>query len=284
MDNFAILFDGDEFLYKASRSAQLDTTFGPVGEDGEETGEGSQSTFDMDKAWRDLQATVSGLVDTVLDKVSKEDSGIYRVVVCLSDTENFRKKICPKYKTNRVVPKPVGYRELEARWKEQDGKWGTTFKTFPGLEADDVMGILATRPSDSIPVIVSTDKDMTTIPAMRYDPYHKRWSHPTEEESLRFFCLQTLMGDATDGVTGIPGVGPKKAEALLGSKVETLWCDVLSAYDHHRGKLGDEDYIEAANRNARLVRILRDSDWDSETCRPKKWWYGQEEIWCNPPR
>lgn len=282
MDNFTILFDGDEFLYKASRSAQLDTTFGPVGEDGEETEEGNQSTFDMDKAWRDLQATVGGLVDTVLDKVSTGDSGIYRVVVCLSDSENFRKKICPKYKANRVVPKPVGYLELEARWKEQDGKWGTTFKTFPGLEADDVMGILATRPSDSIPIIVSTDKDMTTIPVMRYSPYHQRWSHPTEEESLRFFCLQTLMGDSTDGVTGIPNVGPKKAEALLGSKVELLWDDVLAAYKHHREKFGDEDYVDAANRNARLVRILRDSDWDAETCLPKKWWFGEEEVWRNP--
>jgi DNA polymerase-1 len=155
-----------------------------------------------------------------------------------------------------------------------------------GLEADDVMGILATKPGKDKKIIVSRDKDMRTIPAMVWDG--TRFFNITQEQADYQHLLQTLTGDASDGYKGCPGIGPKKAEKLLDAgpkcvnghdacntgcdrdrcpycEKPNLWLSVVSAYE--KAGLTEADAL----RQARLARILRWSDWDSETKQPKLW-------------
>ena len=77
----------------------------------------------------------------------------------------------------------------------------------------------------------------------------------TEADADKYFFTQVLTGDATDGYKGIPGIGPKKAEAILGARPH--WGAVEQAYI--KAGMTRDDAIQ----QARLARILRFSDYDS---------------------
>ena len=128
---------------------------------------------------------------------------------CMTDHKgNFRKDVDPNYKSNRKGSrKPVGYVAL-CDWVRD------TYKTItkPMLEADDCMGILATKPENiGKCIIVSDDKDMRTVPSRIYRPMSGEFIDVTEQDADRFFLTQCLMGDPTDGITGLKGVGAKTA-------------------------------------------------------------------------
>jgi DNA polymerase-1 len=139
--------------------------------------------------------------------------------------------------------------------------------SHPGIEADDVLGIFATR--DSNTVLCSEDKDMKTIPCTLWQ--QGKVKKISVDEADYWFLYQTLVGDTADGYPGLPGTGPKKAEKILkgseGTKfVRALgWSRVVDAYQR-RG------YTEAdAIKQARLARILRSEDWDAEKKQPILW-------------
>ena len=75
-----------------------------------------------------------------------------------------------------------------------------------------------------------------------------------------------MVGDVTDSYGGIYGIGPKKAEAILGSR--PTWAAVEQAFI--KAGMTRDDAIQ----QARLARILRASDYDLEK--------GEIILW-NPP-
>jgi DNA polymerase-1 len=97
----------------------------------------------------------------------------------------------------------------------------------------------------------------------------------TETQADYWHLYQTLIGDATDGYKGCPGIGPKKAERLLDDTdwtsecgqtwSQAMWVKVVEAFVS--AGLTEADAL----RRARLARILRWSDWDSENKQPKLW-------------
>ena len=76
-----------------------------------------------------------------------------------------------------------------------------------------------------------------------------------ENESLRFLWKQVLMGDSTDGITGIPKVGPKTAdswlEKLLPVEMPTF---VLNKYIE---KFGNAEGIHRFTETFKLIYILK---------------------------
>lgn len=183
-----------------------------------------------------------------------------KIVVCLSDNENFRKDIYPDYKANRKNNrKPVGFKAAKA-WMTKE--WSAIIK--PRLEADDVMGILSTKPGNTDAVIVSMDKDMRTIPGKLYRYRDGAKIVVTEAEADRYHLLQTLTGDTTDNYPGCPGIGPVKAEAIL-NKPGDPWNNVVQQFRSSGLTEGD------ALVQARLARILRWSDWDNAKQLPRLW-------------
>lgn len=207
------------------------------------------------------QATVNcdNKIASLLDKLDGD-----HVVVCLSDTKNFRKMIDPSYKANRTdVRKPM----ILGSIKEYLTQNYTTY-VRPNLEADDVLGILATHPTiiKGEKVVVSIDKDLKTIPGL-----HASMKHTEDgvfsvslEDADRWHLYQTLVGDTTDGYPGCPGVGPKKAEKLLEGDNAT-WATVVEAFD----KAGLSELV--ALTQARLARILRHTDYDFKKKEPILW-------------
>lgn len=177
--------------------------------------------------------------------------------VCLSDSENFRKQVYPEYKSNRAgVRKPVVFQALRDYMIDN---WDC--QLWHRLEADDVMGILATSKPNSI--IVSADKDLRTIPTRVYNPSKPDLGviEVTRAEADRNHLIQTLTGDRTDGYPGCPGIGPARAEKI----VDGGWEAVVECYV----KAGLNETV--ALSQARLARILRKGDYVKKTGLVKLW-------------
>ena len=193
-------------------------------------------------------------VERDIDKIRSEFFNA-EPVLFFSDSKNFRKKIYPDYKGHRNRKKPCGYRrvinELSAFYK---------VVRIDELEADDAMGIFATHEPGNI--IVSPDKDMRQIPGKLYDL--KETVDITEEEGMRWHLVQTLAGDQTDGYSGVPGIGVKRAIDLL-EKDGYTWETVVKAF---KSKELDED---TALMNARLAKILQHTDYDAVERRVIPW-------------
>ena len=176
-------------------------------------------------------------------------------ILFFSDSKNFRKKISPDYKGHRNRKKPCGYKRVIRNLKiEYD------VCIMPELEADDAMGIYATKLTGNI--IVSPDKDMRQIPGKLYNLNDTTTITP--EEGARWHLIQTLAGDQTDGYSGVPGIGVKRAETLF-NKEGYNWQTVVKAFED-KGLTEDDALL-----NARLARILTVEDYDSKQQEPKLW-------------
>ena len=73
-----------------------------------------------------------------------------------------------------------------------------------------------------------------------------------------------MAGDQTDGYAGIPGIGIKRAEALLEANGAT-WQTVVEAF----AAKGLDEYV--ALMNARLAKILQCDDYDFTNQEPRLW-------------
>ena len=236
-----LLLDTDIFAYQATTSAETEVDLG---------GDIWSLTMDMQQAKDTFEATVGG----IKDRLKTND-----VLCCMSDhAGNFRKQVWPDYKSNRRKSrKPVGYVAF-CDWVRETYSTATR----PMLEADDVMGIIASKPGNEGKVtIVSDDKDMKTIPGRLYRPMSDELLEISDADADRYFLTQVLTGDTADGYKGVPGIGPKKAETILGPRPH--WGAVEKAYID-AGMTKDD-----ALQQARLARILRWSDWHEGE--PKLW-------------
>lgn len=151
-----------------------------------------------------------------------------QVVFCMSEGSNYRKLLVPSYKAHRTNKKPIGFYQLKKRVM---ARWASV--ESPHLEADDLIGILATCPElAERAVIMAEDKDFLTIPATRFNPRHRVFSRPTPAEARANLARQVLMGDTTDNYKGIPGVGPKTADKLLAGLEDPL-AEIPRIYAAH---------------------------------------------------
>ena len=235
-----LLIDSDFLAYKAAQACEIGIDFG-------EDVIIAQSQF----------SEVLRVFHNELNKVTKammdDDFILY-----FSSTENFRKKIYPDYKGHRMKRKPLGYKRLVNYCRENHN-----FKLIEGLEADDTIGIEATRHADPSNIIVSPDKDLKQIPSVLWN-LTDDVTEITEEEGDRWHLVQSLSGDPTDGYSGCPGIGVKRATELL-DKNENQWEAVCKAY-RDRG-LSDDDAL----LNARLAKILRNENYDHDRNQPILW-------------
>ena len=232
-----LLIDGDIVAYKATVSAETPINWGD--------GLWTLHCYEQDVAIR---------LDEQIDKLVNE-APVQDCIVALSDKANYRKELAPYYKANRKTTR----KPMLLQWAKEylQNKYNTVM--YRRLEADDVLGILGTANTDTI--IWSEDKDLLTIPA-------KHWIDGevvtiTEGEADYNFAYQTLVGDSTDNYSGCPTVGPKTANKLLSNGCG--WDKVTAAFAS-KG-LSEEVALE----NARLARILRNGEYDTDTGEVKLW-------------
>ncbi len=161
------------------------------------------------------------MVERELFKIANDLGSFDDFILFFTDSVNFRKQIDPAYKGHRNRKKPCGYRRVINKLKDE-----YHVVVMPQLEADDAIGIYATKEEGHI--ICSPDKDMRQIPGDLYD-LSTGVVTIEKEEGDHWHYIQTLAGDQTDGYSGVPGFGIKRAVAFF-EETGYSWSYVVEAF------------------------------------------------------
>ena len=156
------------------------------------------------------------------------------------------------YKGNRKYgDKPIIFPAIREYLRQ---KWN--FTSIPELEADDLVSIY----HDPLKtVICSPDKDVLYQNKGIHYNYGKAETIIVDEnDSLRFLWKQMLMGDSTDGITGLPKVGPKTADTWLEPLLPNEMPEfVLNKYIE---KFGIHNGISKFAETFKLIYILKSKE------------------------
>jgi DNA polymerase-1 len=233
-----LLIDCDFVVYKCCAAAESEIDFG-------------DDVILVTSTFKDAYSCVKRELNRIANKFGSFDE----MILFFSDSKNFRKDIQADYKGHRNRKKPCGYRRVIKKLTEE-----YSVIRMPTLEADDSMGIYATKNPGNI--IVSPDKDMKQIPGMLWNFEESTLISP--EDGAKWHLIQSLAGDNTDGYAGVPGIGVKRATSLFEEKGYS-WKTVVDAFK-------EKDLSEeVALTNARLARILTTEDYDHEKMEPIPW-------------
>ena len=196
-----ILVDGSSYLYRAFHALPLLTA-----SNGQPTG------------------AVRGVV-SMLRKMQADFKDSDIVVVFDAKGKTFRDEMFAEYKSHRP-PMPDDLRAQIEPLHQCIQAMGLPMIVHPGVEADDVIGTLAVQAeAKGESVIISTgDKDMAQLVSERVtlmntmsntvydrDGVVEKFGVPPE----RIIDYLAIIGDTSDNIPGVPGVGPKSAVPML---------------------------------------------------------------------
>ena len=161
----------------------------------------------------------------MLQKVIRVEKPDYLVVAFDSPDKTFRHKIYPDYKANRDAP-PEELSKQFPYFEPIVEAYGLSSIRRPGFEADDIIGTLAKKGAKEglDVVIVSGDKDMMQLISpnvyMLDTMKNKKFIDKDVLEKFgvtpdKVIEVMSLMGDSSDHIPGVAGVGPKTAAALI---------------------------------------------------------------------
>ena len=213
----------------------------------------------------------------ILYKIIDEEKPEYLAVAFDTHHPTFRHDIFTEYKGTRK-PMPEELRQQVPTMKEVLKAMNVVVVEKPGYEADDVLGTLATQADkEGYKVsLVSGDKDLLQLASNRIKiriPKTKRTGTEIEDyfaedvqkkynvTPKQFIDLKGLMGDTSDNIPGVPGVGEKTAGKLIGQ-----YHSIENLYEHidemKPGKVTDslKENKELAFLSKELATICTDCD------------------------
>ena len=212
-------------------------------------------------------SAVYGFANTLL-KILREDEPDHIAIAFDTRAPTFRHELYPEYKSTRAKM-PDELRQSIPQILELIDAFGVPLVRRDGMEADDVIGSLAvTGAKAGLDVsIYSGDKDFCQLVSDRVQIVRPRGGG--DEERLdaegvtewmgvppgQIIDLLALMGDTSDNVPGVPGIGQKTAVKLL---AEHGSLDaVLENASSIKGKLGEKlvAHRDEAELSRRLVTI-----------------------------
>ena len=213
-----------------------------------------------------------------LIKIIKDENPDYLVCAFDSKEKTFRHKIYSDYKANRPEMPEELQKQIPHLWELLDGMNIPVLRK-PGYEADDIIGTVTESVLDKKieSFIVSGDKDFMQLindkvflytPGKRNsapdiydkDGVIKKWGLPPE----KIIDLLALMGDSSDNVPGVAGVGIKTAVKLLKEydNIESV-LDNASKISNKRVHNGLMNGRDKAFLSKELVTIIKDVDVDT---------------------
>jgi DNA polymerase-1 len=236
-----VLVDGSSYLYRAFHALPPLTN-----SRGEPTG------------------AVLGVLN-MLGKLLKEESPDRIAVVFDAPGRTFRDDLFDQYKAHRT-PMPDDLRAQIQPLLDAVGAMGLPLLRIGGVEADDVIGTLALRGAEAgFSVLISTgDKDMAQLVGPRVELVNTMSNTRLDRVGVKVkfdvFPEQivdylALVGDTSDNIPGVKGVGPKTAAKWL-NQYDTL--DALLAHAHEiPGKVGENlrNELPALELSRRLATI-----------------------------
>ena len=207
--NKCLLLDADSILFKVAHY-NLDTE------------------LDFAEMYEQYHDQVREIVNTI-----EEDNFIIDTVIHFFSTcsKNFRYEIDPTYKANREKT-PLTEIVKHFKWYvisvlESEGE---NVKYSDTLEADDLISQAVEVLEQHYPIVASIDKDLKQIPCAHFDYYKKKvgedeqgnvltdfrgFSYTTPQEGYEMLLEMLLIGDTSDNIKGVKGIGKVKAKKLL---------------------------------------------------------------------
>ncbi len=173
----------------------------------------------------------------MLIKVVRDEKPDYLAMVFDSKAKTFRHKKYPKYKANREVP-PEDLAQQFPYFEPLVDAFDIVSLKQDGFEADDIIGTLSLigKNKGLDVVIVSGDKDMMQLiddqismldtmknKQIRQEEVVEKFGVPPE----KVIEVMGLMGDSSDHIPGVKGVGPKTATDLI-----QKYGSIQNLYDH----------------------------------------------------
>ncbi|QDH15605.1 DNA polymerase I [Oecophyllibacter saccharovorans] len=161
----------------------------------------------------------------MLSRLTADHPGAHVAVIFDAARQTFRNDIYPPYKAHRPPP-PEDLRPQFALMREATEAYGIPSVELEGWEADDILATYARQAvaAGQECVIITSDKDLMQLvrPGVTLlDPIKQKPIGSKEVEAkfgvppAQVIDVQALMGDATDNVPGVPGIGPKGAAQLV---------------------------------------------------------------------
>ena len=206
---------------------------------------------------------------TMLARLLKDHVGTHLAVLFDASRQTFRSEIYPQYKAHRPEP-PEDLRPQFSLIREATQAFNVPGIELPGWEADDLIASYATaiRAQGGTCTIVSSDKDLMQLVGdgvCMLDPIKQTPVGPAEVETkfgvppTKVVDVQALMGDPTDNVPGVPGIGPKTAAALV-QEYGTLEAVLNAAPEMKKSKRRDMliEHADAARVSLQLVTLATD--------------------------
>ena len=180
----------------------------------------------------------------------------------------FRLELAPEYKSNRP-PMPEELKLQMPLLREMAGLFGWNICECTNYEADDLIGAAVKNTPEQNFLIISSDKDLSQlidertrmlIPARMGSGFTLRGTAETLEKfavaPTQMVDYLSLLGDASDMISGVPGIGPKTAAAILQScgSLEKFFADpaMLSNAKQREKLLAAREQLE---RNRQLITL-----------------------------
>lgn len=173
------------------------------------------------------ESAISSL-DLYLDEILTEvNAKEYKIFLSCSREDNFRLKYNHEYKANRPERKPTHFKALKQHLLDKHNALvGVT------EEADDLIGIAQYKDPDGS-IGVTNDKDILYgVVGHKYNCVTKNFNYNSPEEATKYFYRQLLMGDRTDNIDGIYGLGKAKSLKIVEhlETEEDLFLEVQNQY------------------------------------------------------
>lgn len=212
---------------------------------------------------------VYGFINMILPllSVAKPDDSF----VCIFDASriSFRQDIYPQYKMNRSET-PADLTMQGEILQSGLQKLGIPVLCVPGVEADDVIATLARNNCNmhNATRIITSDKDLMQLVSDCIFLYDTMKNLEIREPQVlekfgvppdKVVDVQSLMGDSSDNVPGVPGIGPKKASELINQfgSLDNLYNN-LSDVKNDRIRTLLSDNRELAYISKKLVALKDD--------------------------
>lgn len=237
---------------------------------------------------------VRGFTDTVARILSDRRPG--RLVACLDADwrPQFRVDLLPSYKAHRVEEESEAQPDTEEMPDTLSAQVpmilevldaaGLATAEAEGLEADDVIGTLATRETQDPVEVITGDRDLFQLVRRRPTSTKviyvgrgwakaevlgpgelaARYSLPEIDPGSAYTDMAVLRGDPSDGLPGVPGIGEKTAAKLI-TQFGSLDALLNAAREENpavppktRARLTEAaDYLAVAPR---VVQVVTDAD------------------------
>ena len=212
----------------------------------------------------------------IFRKVMEEEQPAFAAVAFDTREKTFRHEMFDGYKGTRK-PAPPEFHEQLPLVKEVLDAMGVQVVTLPGFEADDILGTLAKRAEaegiaprvlsgDRDLLQIATDKTQIILPKTKGGEtlYERYFADDVRREMgvspSEYIDMKALMGDSSDNIPGLPGVGPKTASAIIAA-----YHSIENAKAHEaeltpkKARLAMEEHYDLAELSKKLATICTDA-------------------------